>query len=93
VTVVHCTAVAMLYGSTPPVVAVYADPAGDPPGQRWFSVFLSDGDPDDEPLAPVCVLLLDLHPSLGAGLDLAQETGGAYELLESGEWRRAPQLD
>lgn len=81
----------MLYGTTGPARAVYCDPDTDPPGQRWFSVFLSDARPDleaepDE--APVCAdCLLDNWPELGRGFDLALKTkGGVLRDRATGEW-------
>jgi hypothetical protein len=91
VTVEHRTAVAMVYGSTGPVRAVYCDPDGDPPGQRWFTVVFDDaGPPEDGPdEAPVCAhCLVDDHPELGRGFDLAAEVGGTVELDQgSREWQ------
>lgn len=86
----------MVYGKTGPARAVYCDPDTDPPGQRWFSVFLDDADPWDEEtqdwgepdLAPVCAhCLIEFHPELGRGLDLAVEVkGGVVRDRETGEW-------
>jgi hypothetical protein len=97
VNVEHRTTVAMVWGTTPPVRAVYCDPDGDPPGQRWFSVVLDDaGEPDDGPdEVPVCAhCLLDEYPELGRGFDLALAVKGEVELdAETGEWRPTPDVD
>lgn len=95
VSVEHRTTVAIVYGSTSPARAVYCDPDGDDPGQRWFSVVFCDaGDPDDGPTAvPVCAhCLIEEHPELGRGMDLAAEVGGAVVRdPATGEW--APTAD
>jgi hypothetical protein len=86
------TTVAIVYGNDGEPIAVLCDPASDPPGQRWFSVVLEDATgPDGPHEVPVCVdCLLDTHPGLGQGLDVALEhTGAAWD----GEaWQPAPEL-
>ena len=64
----------------------------DPPGQRWFSIVLDDATGLDGPSeAPVCVgCLLELHPMLGRGLDVALEHRGAEWV--DGEWVPGPEL-
>lgn len=86
------TTVAIVFGEVGEPVAVLCDPAGDPLGQRWFTVVLEDSPgPDGEPHAPVCVgCLLDEHPRLGRGLDVALEHRGAE--WRDGEWVAAPDL-
>ena len=86
------TALAIVYGETGEPTAVLCDPAGDPPGQRWFTVVLEDTPGPDGPSdAPVCIdCLLDNHPSLGKGLDIALEHRGAER--RDGEWVAAPEL-
>ena len=80
-----------MYGSTSPARALYADPAGDPPGVSFVSVIFSDaGPPEDGPDEEgVCAhCFIDQAPELGRGLDLVLEVGGAVERdPESGEWR------
>ena len=72
------TTLALVHGSAGVPVAVLCDPAGDPPGQRWFTVVLSDSPGPGEHEGPVCVdCLLALHPNLGRGLDVALEHMGA----------------
>lgn len=94
----HRTTIAMVYGTRGPARAVYCDPDTDPPGQRWFSVFLDDasGDFDADPdLAPVCAhCLIDEYPELGRGFDLAVEMKGAVlRDRETGEWSATPDGD
>jgi hypothetical protein len=86
------TTVAIVWGVDGTPVEVLCDPATDPPGQRWFSVVLDDAEgPDGPSQAPVCVgCLLDQHPMLGRGLDVALEHRGAK--WRDGEWVAAPEL-
>jgi hypothetical protein len=86
------TTVAIVFGSEGVPVAVLCDAATDPPGQRWFTVVLEDAEgPDGPSEAPVCVgCLLDDHPTLGRGLDMALEHRGA-ECVD-GQWVPAPEL-
>jgi len=71
---------------------VLCDAATDQPGQRWFTVVLTDSPgPDSEPEAPVCVdCLLDEHSDLGRGLDVALEHRGARRVGDT--WVAAPEL-
>jgi hypothetical protein len=84
--------VAIVYGTVGEPVAVLCDGATDPPGQRWFAVVLDGAEgPNGPSEAPVCVAcLLDDHPRLGRGLDVALEHRGA--LWIDGEWLPAPEL-
>ena len=86
------TTLAIVYGRKGEPIAVLCDPDGDAPGQRWFTVVLDDSPgPDSEPQVPVCIdCLLDEHPSLGTGLDIALEHRGAE--WRDGEWLAAPEL-
>jgi hypothetical protein len=86
------TTVAILHGSVGEPVAVLCDAATDPPGQRWFTVVLADTPgPDGPSEAPVCVdCLLDGHPDLGRGLDVALEHRGARRVGDG--WVPAPEL-
>lgn len=86
------TTVAIVYGSEGEPVAVLCDAATDPPGQLWFTVVLDDSlGPESGPEVPVCVdCLLDEHPRLGRGLDVALEHRGAE--WRDGEWVPAPEL-
>ena len=89
----HKTAVC--WGSEPPVSSIgYEKPMW--PGDSGFSVLFVDApDPEDLPevsdnLPPgitlVCLhCLLDEHPEMGRGLDLAREHGVA-DLEDDGEW-------
>ena len=81
-----------MYGELGDPVEVLCDPETDPPGQRWFSVVLDDASgPDGPKEVPVCVgCLLDQHPRLGRGLDIALEHRGAEWV--DGEWVPAPEL-
>jgi hypothetical protein len=87
------TTVAIVYGREGEPELVLCDPEGDPPGQRWLTVVLDDSPEPGEPSkAPVCVdCLLDEHPRLGRGLDVALEHGGA-RWVGDGEWVPAPEL-
>jgi hypothetical protein len=86
------TTFAIVFGETGDPIAVLCDPDTDPPGQRWFTVVLDDSPgPDSEPEVPVCVdCLLDTHPRLGKGLDIALEHRGAE--WSDGDWVPAPEL-
>jgi hypothetical protein len=84
--------VAIVYGTAGDPVEVLSDAATDPLGQRWFTVVLEDATgPDGPSEAPVCVgCLLDEHPQLGSGLDVALGHRGARWV--DGEWLPAPEL-
>jgi hypothetical protein len=72
--------VAIVFGTEGEPVAVLCDAATDPPqGQRWFTVVLNDSPgPNGPSEAPGCVgCLIDEHPRLGRGLDVAFEHRGA----------------
>jgi hypothetical protein len=86
------TTVAIVYGTEGAPVAVLCDAATDPPGQRWFTVVLEDSPgPQGPSTAPMCVgCLLDFHPRLGKGLDVALEHRGASWV--NGGWVPAPEL-
>ena len=86
------TTLAMVFGTEGEPIAVLCDPDGDPPGQRWFTVVLSDSPgPESKPNVPVCLdCLLDEHPELGRGLDIALEHRGAE--WRDGEWVPASEL-
>jgi hypothetical protein len=84
--------VAIVYGEVGQPELVLCDAATDPPGQRWFTVVLDDAEgPEGPSQVPVCVgCLLDEHPRLGRGLDVALEHGGAEWV--DGAWVPAPEL-
>jgi hypothetical protein len=86
------TTVAIVYGSEGDPELVLCDPETDPPAQRWFTVVLEDSPGPDGPYtAPVCVgCLLDTHPALGRGLDVALEHRGARWVGDG--WVPAPEL-
>jgi hypothetical protein len=84
--------VAVVWGSQPPAFSIgYAEPQW--PGDSGFSVLFDDApDPEDVQgpehpgISLVCLhCLLDDHPELGRGLDLARERGVAH-LDENDEW-------
>lgn len=91
----HTRTVAMVWGSEPPAFSIgYETPRG--PLDSGFSVLFSDApDPKDfdeaadelpEGITLVCLhCLIEDHPELGRGLDLAREYGLA-DLDENGEW-------
>jgi hypothetical protein len=87
------TTLAFVYGTVGDPVAVLCDPAGDPPGQRYFTVVLDDSlGPRGPSQAPVCVdCLLEDHPRLGRGLDVALEHRGAAWFDDEG-WVPALEL-
>ena len=86
------TTLAMVYGDEGEPIAVLCDADGDPPGLRFFTVVLDDSPgPDNPPDSPTCVdCLLDEHPRLGRGLDIALEHRGAE--WRDGDWLPAPEL-
>ena len=86
------TTVAIVFGTEGEPVAVLCDPEGDPPGQRWFTVVLDDSPgPEGPSQAPVCVgCLIDEHPTLGRGLDVALKHRGARCVGDG--WVPAPEL-
>jgi hypothetical protein len=71
---------------------VLCDPAGDPPGERYFTAVLTDSPGPEGPYAaPVCVdCLLGEHPGLGDGLLVAAEHRGARRVGHG--WGAAPEL-
>ncbi len=83
--------VALVWGTEPPAFSIgYGEPmwAGD----SGFSVLFDDApdpdevQPDDPRVSLVCLhCLLDDHPELGRGLDLAREHGVA-DRDDDGEW-------
>jgi len=86
----------MVWGSEPPAFSIgYEQPLG--PGDSGFTVLFEDA-PDPEELSDeegdelpdgislVCLdCLLDDHPEVGRGLDIAHEYGVA-DLDDDGEW-------
>lgn len=60
--------------------------------RSWFTVVLDDPPgPDGSPQVPVCVdCLLDEHPRLGQGLDIAHKHRGAES--RGDKWVPAPEL-
>jgi hypothetical protein len=88
----HRTTVALVWGSQPPAFSIgYEEPIW--PGDSGFPVLLDDAPDSDELEGPedprisfACLHgLLDDHPELGRGLDLAREHGVA-DLDENDEW-------
>lgn len=81
----------MVWGGKPPAFSIgYENPMG--PSDSGFTVLFDDApDPDDvgvrhPAISWVCVdCLLQDHPEIGRGLDIAREYGVA-DLDESGEW-------
>jgi hypothetical protein len=85
-------AVAVVWGSRPPAFSIgCCEPMW--PGDSGLTVLFADApDPEDVEgpehpgISLVCLsCLLDDHPELGRGLDLAREYGVA-DLDEGGEW-------
>ena len=88
----RATTVAIVHGDSGGPVDVLCDAAGDPPGQRWFTVVLEDSPgPDGTPQVPVCIdCLLGMHPRLSEGLKIAVEHTGAH--WDGEAWEPAPEL-
>ena len=88
-----CGKVAIVWGGEPPAFSIgYDEPLGS--WDSGFTVIFDDApDPDDVAegaqhpgIAPVCLhCLLDDHPELGRGLDVAREHGAA-DLDDEGVW-------
>ena len=87
----HAKATAVVWGSQPPAHSVgYCEPMW--PGDSGLTFFLDDApdpdevQPDDPRISLVCLAcLIDDHPELGRGLDIAREHGVA-DLDDDGEW-------
>jgi hypothetical protein len=88
----HAKTFALVWGSEPPAFSIgHDEPMGA--ADSGFSVLFDDApDPDevegphDPRISIVCLhCLIDDHPELGRGLDIAREYGVA-DLDESGEW-------
>ena len=87
----HATTVAVVWGSEPPAFSIgYERPtvAGD----SGFTVLFDDApdadevQPDDPRITVVCLsCLIDDHPELGRGLEIARRFGVA-DLDEDGAW-------
>ena len=93
-----CREVAIVWGSEPPVFSIGYEREKLGPGDSGFTVLFDDApDPDDIPkednpveLPPgitlVCLhCLINDHPEIGRGLDIAREYGVA-DLDDDGEW-------
>jgi hypothetical protein len=86
-----CTATAIVWGSSGPVVGVvYAPNEPDANLDCEFSLVLEDAPPDEPlPTTPNALVhlecALDEWPGIGRGLDLARAHGEAE--LVGGEWR------
>lgn len=86
--------VAIEWGAEPPVLAVICDAAGDPAGFRFFSVVWSDAPPSRrheeagvEGSSLSCAgCLVDAHPEIGRGLDVALEHGCAVRDPLTSRW-------
>ena len=85
---VTCSSVAIVAGSIPPVVSISWEPPKSPIDSAYCVLF-SDVDPDDDDSADtelVCMhCLVDDHPEIGRGLDIAREYGIA-DLDDEGQW-------
>lgn len=89
-----CGTLAIVWGSEPPAFSIgYEEPFGS--ADSGFSVLFEDApDPEELPdteglplgITLVCLdCLLDDHPEIGRGLDIAREYGVA-DLDDQGEW-------
>jgi hypothetical protein len=92
----HAKTVAMVWGSEPPAFSIGYEREKLWPGDSGFTVLFDDApEPDDLPdagddppegITVVCLhCLLDDHPEIGRGLDIAREYGVA-DLDENGVW-------
>jgi hypothetical protein len=88
----HARRAVWVWGSEPPAFSIgHDEPMGA--ADSGFSVLFDDAPdpdevegPDDPRISLVCLdCLIDDHPELGRGLDIAREHGVA-DLDESGEW-------
>ena len=88
----HTKTVAMVLGTELPAFSIgYTAPQF--PGDSGFTVLFDDAPepedidgPEDPRVSTVCLdCLLDDHPELGRGLDIAREYGVA-DLDDDGEW-------
>ena len=89
----HARTVAWVWGSEPPAFSIgHEEPMW--PGDSGFTVLFDDApDPEDAgragqhpAISLVCLhCLIDDHPEIGPGLDIAREYGVA-DLDEDGEW-------
>lgn len=84
---------ALCWGSAPPVFSIGFETDKLFDGDSGFNLIYEDAPapsevtgPDDPRLTWVCLhCLIDEHPEIGRGLDLAKQFGAA-DLDESGEW-------
>ena len=94
----HARPSAIVWGSEPPAFSIGYEKKKLGPGDSGFTVLFDDapdpesvelGNPADgfpEGVTIVCMhCLLDDHPEIGRGLDIAREYGVA-DLDENGEW-------
>ena len=88
----HAKTVAMVWGSEPPAFSIgHEKPMW--PGDSGFTVIFSDAPdpdevhgPDDPRVTLVCLhCLINDHPEIGRGLDIAREYGAA-DLDDNDEW-------
>ncbi|MEX2196829.1 MAG: hypothetical protein WD844_16260 [Thermoleophilaceae bacterium] len=91
----HGHQVAVVVGTTPPVVAVlHDDPPGgsDLPHDSGYAVLMSDApdhgdDATDDDYYTWCLhCLIEHHPQVGAGLDLARHHGSVMRDPDTGDW-------
>lgn len=88
----HAKTFALVWGSEPPAFSIgHDEPMG--PGDSGFTVLFDDA-PDPEEvgeeghpaITTVCLrCLIDDHPEIGRGLDIARRYGAA-DLDENGDW-------
>lgn len=87
---------AMVYGTAPPAFSIGFEEEKIGPGDSGFTVLFDDApDPEDLPdftdelpdgVTLVCLhCLIQDHPEIGRGLDIAREYGVA-DLDDDGEW-------
>ena len=89
----HARQVALVWGSEPPVFSIGYEEEKLGPGDSGFTVLFDDAPdpedvegPDHPAISLVCLhCLIEDHPEIGRGLDIAREYGVA-DLDDNGKW-------
>jgi hypothetical protein len=88
----HGRLVVVAVGTEPPVSAVVYHGESTPP-DGGYTILFSDApeeppdDPEDPRIHTICFhCLIESHPEVGRGLDLAKKHGSADRDPETGEW-------
>jgi len=86
----HAQRLVFVWGGTPPIYSIGYDEPGSVYDSGFTVLFDDAPDPDDvaaddERLSWVCLhCIIDEHPEIGRGLDLARQHGAADR--KTGEW-------